>query len=158
MDSVKKAKHQCKSCKKVLTRSERLTKHIEKGRNRATCTVCHEKFRDVKKLEAHQRKHDAEALSRCTTCSKKFNRSRDLISHQRNADPKVCEVCNTTFCHQSELERHKRTVHVGQGVSTDVDEQLDQPIYPETLFEEDEGYKEEIANHWNEIIDRESSD
>ena len=60
--------------------------------------------------------------------------------------------CNTPFCQVFELECHKRTEHAGHGISTKVE--LDQPIYPQTGFEEEDKYKEEIKNHWVEIRDK----
>ena len=75
----------------------------------------------------------------------------------KNADPKVCDSCNTTFCHMSELEHHKRTEHAGQGITTKMDDtELDRPICPRTGFEEEEGYKEEIKNNWGVIRDSRS--
>ena len=72
-----------------------------------------------------------------------------------NADTKVCEHCDTTFCHLSELERHKRTKHAGHGITTETldHSELDRPICPRTGLEEDGEYKEEIENHWDTIRD-----
>ena len=54
----------------------------------------------------------------------------------------------------SELERHKRTVHVGQGIDeTDYDEDLKKPICPPTGYEEMEGYQEEMDTHMDTIRD-----
>ena len=86
----KKPKHECGNCKQTFNRVERLENHIDKGCNRTICT----------------------------TCNKKFRLNRGLQSHQKNADPKVCDVCDTIFCHESELERHKRTEHVGGEIRT----------------------------------------
>ena len=127
MDSAKKIKYKCENCKQVFDRSERLTNHVEKGCNRTTCM----------------------------TCRKRFDCNRDLQRHQKNADSKVCDSCDTVFCHESELNRHKRTIHVGGEIRTDdvFEKMLDQPISPRTGFEEDEGYKAEIDDHWSEIRD-----
>ena len=75
MDSLKKMKYECESCKQIFDRAERLENHIEKNCNRMTCT----------------------------TCNKKFSLNRDLQRHQKNADPKVCHQCDKTFCHVFEL-------------------------------------------------------
>ena len=151
----KKPKYECDNCMQTFDRAERLEKHIEKGCNRTTCTTCNEKFDDVRRLQQHERMHEAEALTICTTCSKKFPCQDDLHRHQKNADPKVCDSCDIIFCHESELERHKRTKHVGGEIRTDNDFEtaLDQPICPRTGFEEKEGYKEEVKDHWSEIRD-----
>ena len=128
MESPKKAKHECESCNQIFDRVRRLEDHIEK-------------------VHTNNR-------TKCSTCYKKFRLNRGLQSHQKNADPKVCDVCDTIFCHESELERHKRTEHVGGEIRTVVnDTELDEPICPRTGFEEDEGYKEKIEDHWNEIRD-----
>ena len=82
MDTIKRAKHECEGCKQIFDRAERLEKHIEKGCNRTTCTTCNEKFRDVRRLQQHERMHEARALTICTTCNKKFPCQRDLHRHQ----------------------------------------------------------------------------
>ena len=152
MEAAKKARYECDICKMRFDRVERLQKHQQRGCKHTTCSTCKEKFRDVVKLGEHQRKHNAEALTRCTTCNKKFYSNRDLQSHQKNADPKACDVCDKRFCHVSEMERHKRTEHTGQGISAKPDDsKLSQSICPRTGLEDSEGYKDEINNHWSEI-------
>ena len=50
------------------------------------------------------------------------------------------------------MERHKRTEHIIIGGHIDIkDAELNQPIYPRTGFENDESYKEEVEDHWNNI-------
>ena len=92
----------------------------------------------------------------CNRCSRRFSSNRDLQSHQKNADPKECDSCDKIFCHESELARHTRTKHVGGEIRTDddVETALDRPICPRTGFEEDEGYKEKVKEHWSEIRDK----
>ena len=54
----------------------------------------------------------------------------------------------------SELERHKRTSHTGQGINKTLDESdLDQPICPQTVYEEMEEYQEEMTVHMSKIRD-----
>jgi hypothetical protein len=67
----------------------------------------------------------------------------------------VCDVCDVIFCHESELDRHKRTNHAGGEIHTDVEFEtwLDQPICLRTGFEESEGYKDAINAHWSKIRD-----
>ena len=109
----KKTKHECENCKQTFNRAGSLQDHIEKGCNRTTCTAC----------------------------SRKFISNRDLHRHQENADPKACDSCDTIFCHESELARHKRTEHVGGAIRAEdaVEKELDLPIAPRTGFEEEEG-------------------
>ena len=90
----------------------------------------------------------------CNRCNRFFNRSSRLAKHQKKVDSKVCDVCDKMFCNISDLECHRRTLHVGQGVSRESeDSDLDQPICPETSFESEEEYKEEVEKHWNVIRD-----
>ena len=177
----KKTKHECENCKQTFNRAERLENHSKKGCNRTTCNRCSKKFRTNHDLQCHQENtdlkdceicekkycnvHDYEFHKQnihhiirmsCNTCSRKFSSNRDLQSHQKNADPKVCDSCDKIFCHESELARHKRTKHVGGEIRVDVDVEtaLDRPICPRTGFEEDEGYKEKVKEHWSEIRDK----
>ena len=133
MESSKKVKYECDSCKQTFNRAERLENHIEMvhTNNKTTCSICNEKFRDARKLQIHRRTHIPVVFkTRCTTCNKNV---RNLQKHQKNADPRVCNQCDTIFCHVSEYERHNRTEHIGWGITTKIDNsQFDQPIYPPT--------------------------
>ena len=55
----------------------------------------------------------------------------------------------------TDVQCHKRTDHVGQGVSTASD--LNQPIYPQSGFEGEEGYKKQLEKNWNEIRDKQTT-
>ena len=83
-----------------------------------------------------------------------------MQNHRENADPVECDLCDTTFCHRSELERHKRTSHIGQGIDKTLEEvDLDIPICPRTGYEDTEGYREEMYAHMSKIRDsRDESD
>ena len=83
-----------------------------------------------------------------------FKRS-SLQQHQANAKPKTCDSCDRVFCHESHLERHKRSIHFGGEIrmEDDVENQLDKLIAPKTGFEEDTGYKAAIDSHWSAIRD-----
>ena len=155
MESSKKVKHECSSCKQTFNRAERLSIHIKKGCYLTTCSTCNEKFRDVRKLQIHWRTHIPVVFkTRCTMCNKNV---RNLQKHRKNADPRVCNQCDTIFCHVSEYERHNRTEHIGWGITTKIDNsKFDQPIYPRTGYENNEGYLEEMEKHHNKICDSRS--
>ena len=56
------------------------------------------------------------------------------------------------------MERHKRTDHIDMIIGGNIDasdSDFNQPICPQTGFEDEEGYKEEVLNHWNVIRDSE---
>ena len=150
----------CNLCKKIFERLERLEKHTKNVHmnNRLTCKVCSKKFRDYRRLQQHQSLHTPFISKReCGTCGKKFKLTKHFENHQKNADPKACDVCDKRFCHVSEMERHKRTEHTGQGISAKPDDsKLSQSICPRTGLEDSEGYKDEINNHWSEIRGRQS--
>ena len=157
MESPKKVKYECDSCKQTFDRVERLENHIKKvhTNNKMTCSTCNEKCRDARKLQIHRRMHiPVVSKTRCTTCNKNV---RNLQKHQKNADPRVCHECDTIFCHVSEFERHKRTEHRGWGIVTKIDDsKLDKPVYHRTGYEDTEGYLEEMNNHRNKISDSRS--
>ena len=147
--------YECESCKKTFNRCERLENHIKKGCNRTTCKTCNKKFRRATDVRRHERTHVPRVSQKeCTTCGKTFKRARELQTHRKNADPVECDLCNTSFCHRSQLGHHKRTAHIVQGfVKTWYVEKLKRPIYP-TIDEETEGYQEEMVKHINKIRDR----
>ena len=124
---MESAKHECNSCKKAFDRNERLQKHIIRGcSSRRECGICGRKFKIVKYLE----------------------------NHEKNAKPTACDICDKIFCHVSEMERHRRTSHIGMVSGGNIEnDNLNQIIYPRTGFEEEEGYKEQVKTHWNKIRD-----
>ena len=116
------------------------------------CKVCTKSIRSDH-VKRHQRLHVSFNSKReCATCGKTFKLVKNLRNHERNAKPIACDTCGKMFCHQSEMERHKRTEHIGGNVRTD-DIGLNQPILPRSGFEEDDGYKIEVQNHWDKIRD-----
>ena len=116
------------------------------------CKVCAKSIRSDN-IKRHQQMHASFNLRReCATCGKTFKLVEYLRNHERNAKPIACDTCDKMFCHQSEMERHKRTEHIGGNVRTD-DIGLNQPILPQSGFEEDDGYKIEVQNHWDKIRD-----
>ena len=146
--------YECESCKKTFNRCERLENHMKKGCDRTTCKTCNKKFLRATDVQQHERTHIRASQKECTTCGKTFNRARHLQIHRENADPIDCDLCDTSFCHRSELERHKRTTHAGQGIAEkEYAEELKQPIFLQTGYEETEGYQEEMAMHMNKIRD-----
>ena len=149
--------YNCESCKMTFNRRERLEKHIKKGCNRTTCKTCNKKFTDVGRLRQHERLHITRASQRdCGTCGKTFQLAEYLRNHQKNADPIDCDVCDTTFCHKSEMERHKRTEHIGEGI--DKVEDLNLPICPRSGYEDTEEYREEVYAHMSKIRDSRDED
>ena len=147
--------YKCEPCKMTFNRRERWESHIKRGCNRTTCKTCKKKFQDVGRLRRHESTHIPK-ISRweCTTCEKTFHLMHHLQNHQENSDSVECDLCDRTFCHRSELERHKRTVHTGQGINKTVDdEDLKQPICPPTRYEEMEEYQEEMTAHISKIRD-----
>ena len=143
-------KHVCNTCKKSFDRKERLEKHLANGCYPTTCKICHRKFADVRARKTHEKSHTFKSKRECGTCGKGFHLIKHLKNHMRNGKRKDCDICSKPFCHEVELERHKRTEHVGGHI---VDGDLNQPIYTRTGHEDDENYKEEIQAHWNEIRD-----
>ena len=150
--------YHCESCKRIFFHRERWENHIKKGCNRAICKTCNKKFQDVGRLRCHERIHTPTVSDReYGTCGKTFHLAKYFQKHRKNAEEIECDLCDTTFCHRSELERHKRTVHIGQGILEEVD--LDLPICPQTGYEDTEGYREEMYEHMNKIRDsRDESD
>ena len=112
-------KHVCKTCKKILVRKEWPEKHIIRGCHHTTCKVCSKKIVSVSKLQQHKNVHKPFVSKRvCGVCGRKFDLVKYLKNHAKNANHTPCDTCNKMFCYQSEMERHKRTEHIGGNLDT----------------------------------------
>ena len=111
--------YKCDSYKKTLNRCEKWGNHVKKGCNHTTCKTCNKKFRWVADLRQHERTHIPTVSQReCTTCGKTFHLAKHLQIHRENADPVECDLCDTSFCHRSELERPPMVVNLNAMLAT----------------------------------------
>ena len=89
-----------------------------------TCTVCNISFQRADDLKRHtatnrhktqeQNRHKTEDHHfKCTKCTKVFKYKRGLVQHEKtHTDEKiVCPVCQVTFTHEHNLNRHIKNKH-----------------------------------------------
>ena len=113
------------------------------------CDGCLEYFESPFHLIAHRRKKCKSKT--CGNCGAKFRQHRDLLRHQKNRKNITCTHCSRTFCSNEHFSQHERSIQ--EVPETDIN--LDQPIQPETGFENEEGYKAVLKTKENEIKDKE---
>ena len=115
----------------------------------ATCMKCKKTFDNKREFFKHRSQQCRP--KRCPDCSQVFTRSRDLYEHTNRRKKVSCDHCNRQFCDESTYQRHIRRL---RDITDDRVQDLDQRIYPETGYENEDGYQEIIENKHNEIRDR----
>ena len=91
----------------------------------------------------------------CTTCKKAFEGKQRLTNHRAKAltSPIACDACDKTFCHETTYHQHRRTEHVGGGITTQrtPDAVNSTTICPDTGHPSTTEYQKIMEEHWNEI-------
>ena len=95
-------------------------------------------------LKKHKKIHS------CPNCLSIFKKSTDLHKHLNNRKKVTCDHCKRTFCNNDEFQKHLRSIRKKTDNSTP---DLDQRVYPETGYEDEEKYLELIDKKINEIQD-----
>ena len=119
------------------------------GSEEAKCSKCQKTFKNLREYFKHRSRQCKP--KRCPICLQVFYQARNLYAHTHKQKKHNCDHCNRTFCDEATYQRHLRSLRD----ITDHDiHNLDQRIYPETGYENEDGYQEVIENKFNEIRDR----
>ena len=89
-DSSKAKQIQCKLCKKVLSSSSSVRRHVKyvhEGVNQFECNICSKRFQRNYIFQAH------------------------LKTVHENSKELLCNICNNAFTHSRLLQNHVRIVH-----------------------------------------------
>ena len=113
------------------------------------CKKCGKKFENSEAASHHVRQHQCRPKT-CPSCSQTFAKVSDLVKHMEKQKKIICDHCNKGFCDYNEYQKHQRSIRKNTDNSIP---DLDQRIYPETGYEDEEKYLEVIDNKFNEIQD-----
>lgn len=91
----------CPHCEKGFTSNYALKSHLQVHENRPSafsCDVCDKKFRRLKNLVLHQKRHMQQYVVKCNECDQGFVCQGDYIQHLRNRhevdrERVVCFIC-----------------------------------------------------------------
>ena len=109
--------YSCKKCPASFKHKNSLIRHEKNHSDKKhfTCTVCNISFQradDLKRHTANRHKTEKHHF-KCTKCPKVFKYKRGLVQHEKtHTDEKiVCPVCQVTFTHEHNLNRHIKNQH-----------------------------------------------
>ena len=128
----------CKTCNKVFSRKNELTKHGKKGcysiETDGFCRYCKMTFSCNASLRRHIRRAHKETIATdnnggqdkratCNICSKEFFSKAHLVVHSKIClklqEKRFCKFCKIKFCDASTLKRHLQRKHKDSIVSED---------------------------------------
>ena len=112
------------------------------------CKKCGKKFENSEAASHHVLQQCRPKT--CPSCSQTFARSSDLFKHMKKQKKITCDHCNKAFCNYNEYQKHQRSIRKN---TDDSIPDLDQRIYPETGYEDEEKYLEVIDHKFNDIQD-----
>ena len=113
------------------------------------CRKCKKTFKNIREYFKHR--YQQCRPKTCPTCSQTFSSAVSLFNHINHQQKVNCVHCNRRFCTNNELQRHLRSL---RSISDDSIPDLNQRIYPETGYEDEENYQETINQKINVIRDR----
>ena len=87
----------------------------------------------------------------CPTCQARFTSAAELYRHINHQRKVSCDHCKKVFCSNDVYQKHIRSL---RDITDDSIPDLNQRIYPETGYEDEEKYQEVVENKLNEIQDR----
>ena len=88
----------------------------------------------------------------CDRCNQSFDRQARLSLHNERATYNSCEDCPRIFCNQMLLERHRRTVHSGEGIQRgETQHVVNEAIVPVSGHADTALYEETISEHYDKI-------
>ena len=85
---------------------------------------------------------------KCSTCRKTFKSGAELYQHINHERKISCDHCKKAFCSNDMYQRHLRSL---RDITDDSIPDLNQRIYPETGYENEEKYQKVVENNLNEI-------
>ena len=83
------------------------------------CSICEARFSRRDERDRHMREvHSRDGRVKCPDCYMTFSREEYMLRHRSNSHTSShlhlkCEICETSFAHQRNLDRHKDEVHAG---------------------------------------------
>ena len=110
------------------------------------CRKCKKTFKNIREYFKHR--YQQCRPKTCPTCSQTFSSAASLFNHINHQQKVNCVHCNRRFCTNNELQRHLRSL---RSISDDSIPDLNQRIYPETGYEDEENYQETINQKINVI-------
>ncbi|XP_066599439.1 zinc finger protein 260-like [Prorops nasuta] len=123
----KNPSNQCKYCKSIFSRAQKLNRHLRKHKNEMLndpdvvtykCVACPKVFVDKEFYQQHRNVHDPACWDkfRCSVCKRSFRDSARLREHKLSFHEGVklhkCDVCSRAFYRLSSLKVH-RVTHFG---------------------------------------------
>lgn len=88
---------------------------------------------------------------RCIRCNRICKNRADLQKHQASP-PIECGHCTHKFCDRNHHEQHLRSI---RRATDETIPDLNQRVYPETKYEDEDGYQEQVQEKYVEITNRE---
>ena len=88
----------------------------------------------------------------CPTCRARFTSAAELYRHINHQRKVSCDHCKKVFCSNDVYQKHIRSL---RDITDDSIPDLNQRIYPETGYEDEEKYQEVVEDKLNEIQDQE---
>ena len=113
------------------------------------CRECLKTFTNARDYFKHRSENCRP--KKCPTCRTTFTSAAKLYQHINHQRKISCDHCNKVFCNNDVYQRHLRSLC---DITDDSVQDLDQRIYPETRYEDEEKYQEVIEDKLNEIQDR----
>ena len=116
------------------------------------CRRCHKMFDSEEKLGSQHCKSKT-----CPDCGAHFFQVQNLIRHLKKTKKISCSHCKQRFCSNDEFQKHLRSIR--RKPDEDTSSQTgkaripdpNQRIYPETGYENEQGYKDLVKHKMNEI-------
>lgn len=113
-----KQQYSCTICHRMFANIYIMRYHmaeIHTKSNQFQCTTCNKQFNRMYHLKLHRLIHENKMPCKCQFCGKSFRTISGVNSHLRThtgEKPHKCDICNEkAYSHNTDLKRHKRSVH-----------------------------------------------
>ena len=113
------------------------------------CNNCKKTFKTPAQLVEHEKNY-CRKCHVCKDCGSSFHKFSNLIRHQKNRKIITCDHCKENFCNEEHFQKHVRSIE-SRVDNTIAD--LNQRIYPDSGYEDEDGYREILNQKHNEIKD-----
>ena len=112
------------------------------------CEKCKKSFGSSAQLVEHQKNSCRSHI--CKDCGSTFYKLSNLLRHQKDRKIITCDHCKEKFCNNDHFQRHVRSIE--KRVDNTITD-LNQRIYPDSGYENEEGYHEVLDEKIDEIKD-----